>query len=47
MSGVKNKVQAENKGLKQVTNEDLKDDGISSPSEMSEGYGEEKHEAKK
>ena len=43
MSGVHNKAQAEVKGLKEVTNEDLKDDGISTPSEMSEKYGEEKH----
>lgn len=28
MSGVKNLVQAENKGLKQVTNEDLRKEGV-------------------
>ena len=43
MSGVKTKALAESKGLEQVTNEDLKGDGISTPSEMSEKYGEEKH----
>jgi hypothetical protein len=41
--GVKKYVQAENKGMEQVTNEDLKDDGIASKSEQSEKYGEEKH----
>lgn len=41
--GVKAKVLAESKGLEQVTNEDLRDDGTSIPSEMSEKYGEEKH----
>lgn len=44
MSGVKSKVMAESKGLEQPTNEDLRDDGVSTPSEMSEKYGEEKHE---
>ena len=43
MSGVHNKAAAETNGLEQVTNEDLKGDGISTPSEMSEKYGEEKH----
>lgn len=42
MSGVKNLVQAENKGLAQVTNEDLREDGVSSPVESNESYGEEK-----
>jgi hypothetical protein len=42
MSGVKNLVQAENKGLEQVTNENLKEDGVASKTEQSEKYGEEK-----
>jgi hypothetical protein len=42
-SGVFRKAAAEKRGLEQVTNEDLKDDGIASKSEMSEKYGEEKH----
>jgi hypothetical protein len=42
MSGVKNLVMAENKGLKQPTNEDLKENGVASSSEQSEKYGEEK-----
>ena len=37
------KVLAESKGLEQPTNEDLRGDGVSTPSEMSEKYGEEKH----
>jgi len=43
MSGVERLAQAESKGLKVITNEDLKDDGIASKSEQSEKYGEEKH----
>lgn len=43
MSGVKKLVQAESAGLKEVTNEDLRDDGVYSASEASEEYGEEKH----
>lgn len=43
MSGVMRKAIAEVKGKEIVTNEDLKDDGVSTPSEMSEKYGEEKH----
>ncbi len=43
MSGVRNLVMAESKGLAIPTNEDLKDDGVYSPSEASEEYGEEKH----
>lgn len=42
MSGVKKLVQAENKGKKQVTNEDLKQDGVASKKESSEKYGQEK-----
>jgi len=41
--GVRNYVLAESRGLKQVTNEDLKDDGIAHAGEQSEKYGEEKH----
>lgn len=43
MSGVHRKAAAEMRGMKQVTNEDLKDDGIGTKSEQSEKYGEEKH----
>jgi hypothetical protein len=43
MSGVHRKAAAEKRGLEQVTNQDLRDDGIATPSEMSEKYGEEKH----
>jgi hypothetical protein len=43
MSGVKRKAMAETRGMKQITNEDLKDDGIGTKSEQSEKYGEEKH----
>lgn len=43
MSGVMRKALAETKGLEMPTNEDLKDDGTCSPTEMSEKYGEEKH----
>jgi len=42
MSGVKRLVQAENGGLAQVTNEDLREDGVCSSGEKGEGYGEEK-----
>ena len=41
--GVKAKILAESKGLEVPTNEDYKGDGISTPSEMLEKYGEEKH----
>ena len=43
MSGVKRKELAELRGMSQVTNEDLKDGGISTKSEQSEKYGQEKH----
>lgn len=43
MSGAKRLAQAESKGLKQVTNEDLKDEGVASKVEQSEKYGEEKN----
>lgn len=42
MSGVKNLAAAENKGLEQVTNEDLRENGVASSKEQGEGYGEEK-----
>lgn len=41
--GVKQYVKAESKGLSQVTNEDLKDDGVAHDGEQTEKYGEEKH----
>lgn len=44
MSGVKNLCAAEKKGLEEVTNADLKDDGVANASEQSEKYGEEKHD---
>ena len=34
---------AEKKGLEQITNEDLKDESVDSPTEQSEKYGEENH----
>lgn len=45
MSGVKNKIMAESKGLEQPTNQDYRDDGVSTPTEMAEKYGEEKHKS--
>ena len=42
MSGVKKLCQAENKGPQQVTNADLKEDGVYSKKESGEQYGEEK-----
>ena len=42
MSGAKRLAQAESKGLEQVTNEDLRENGVASSQEQSESYGEEK-----
>lgn len=42
MSGAKRLAQAEYKGLKQITNEDLREEGVASKKEQSEKYGEEK-----
>ena len=41
MSGVKRLAQAESKGLEQVTNENLKENGVASSKESKEKYGEE------
>jgi len=42
MSGAKRLAQAENGGLAQVTNEDLRENGVCSSEEKGEGDGEEK-----
>jgi hypothetical protein len=42
MSGVHKLAAAERKGLTQVTNEDLKEEGVASKKEASEKYEEEK-----
>ena len=41
--GVKQYAMAEKKGLEQITNEDLKDESVASPTEQSEKYREENH----
>ena len=47
MSGVQNQVQAENQGLTQPTNAQLKENGIASKTEQSEKYGQEKKDSSK